>query len=220
MTGTLILIAIAVFILWMIYSGWSAPLMKENEDGSFTTIRPERKLSELFKKKQSGYLKIDKPEFAHIDAFQKLAGIKPATKNEEVHKLLSKNEHNGNKIIDALIDAAKNSDFPAPQQSVNVRTERITTIDLNSYEDKDPLASVPMSRVSNEAKQKMAEIAKADINKQLEEQTSNLHPQLKAEFDKELEEANKIVTGQIVNDQRVGIEFTKPKRKYTKRKTK
>ena len=52
MTGTLILIAIGVFILWMIYAGWSAPLMKENEDGSFTTIRPEKKFSDLFKKKE------------------------------------------------------------------------------------------------------------------------------------------------------------------------
>ena len=52
MAGTLIIIAIVVFILWMIYAGWSAPLMRENADGSFTTIRPERKLSELFKKKQ------------------------------------------------------------------------------------------------------------------------------------------------------------------------
>ena len=52
MTGTLILIAIGVFILWMIYAGWSAPLMKENEDGSFTTIRPEKKFSELFGKRK------------------------------------------------------------------------------------------------------------------------------------------------------------------------
>jgi hypothetical protein len=43
-----------VFVLfwgWVIYEGWRAPLMRENEDGSFTTIRPEKKLSDLFKKK-------------------------------------------------------------------------------------------------------------------------------------------------------------------------
>lgn len=45
-------IAGIVFILWMIYAGWSAPLMRQNEDGSWTTLRPERKFSELFNKKQ------------------------------------------------------------------------------------------------------------------------------------------------------------------------
>jgi hypothetical protein len=220
MTGTLILIAITIFIIWMIYAGWSAPLMKQNEDGSFTTIRPERKLTDLFGKKNEEILEVPDNDFHSVEAFQKLAGIKPVAKNDILRETLSKNTINGNKIVEALMKAAENSDFPAPQESMNVRTERITTIDLNSYEEKDPLASVPMSRVSNEAKQKMAEIAKADINKQLETQTSNLHPALKAEFEKELEEANKIVTGQIVNDQRLGVEFTKPKRKYTKRKTK
>ena len=39
-----------VFVLWMGYSGWSAPLMRENEDGSWTTLRPQKKFSDLFKK--------------------------------------------------------------------------------------------------------------------------------------------------------------------------
>ena len=38
--------------IWIIYAAWSAPLMRENEDGSYTTIRGERKLSDLFKKKK------------------------------------------------------------------------------------------------------------------------------------------------------------------------
>lgn len=40
-----------VFIGWVAYATWSAPLMRENEDGSWTTIKPQRKFSELFKKK-------------------------------------------------------------------------------------------------------------------------------------------------------------------------
>jgi len=56
-----------------------------------------------------------------------------------------------------------------------------------------------MSRVSNEAKQKMAEIAKEDITKQLEQN------------------AERFAT--LTDDQRLGMEFVKPKRKYTKRKT-
>lgn len=46
------IIAIVVLFLWMIYVAWSSPLMRENEDGSWTTIKPERKFSELFNKKQ------------------------------------------------------------------------------------------------------------------------------------------------------------------------
>jgi hypothetical protein len=50
-TTTLIGIFITIYVLWMVYAVWSAPLMKENEDGSWTTLRPERKLKDLFKKK-------------------------------------------------------------------------------------------------------------------------------------------------------------------------
>jgi hypothetical protein len=35
----------------MLYAMWSAPFMKENEDGTWTTIRGERKLKDLFKHK-------------------------------------------------------------------------------------------------------------------------------------------------------------------------
>jgi len=37
---------------WIIYEGWRAPMMKENEDGSFTTIRPAKKFRDLFKKRK------------------------------------------------------------------------------------------------------------------------------------------------------------------------
>lgn len=49
MTG--FLIAFGIGVLYTLYAGWSAPVMRENEDGSWTTIRPERKFSDLFKKK-------------------------------------------------------------------------------------------------------------------------------------------------------------------------
>jgi hypothetical protein len=38
--------------VWIIYEGWRAPMMKENEDGSFTTIRPAKKFKDLFKKRK------------------------------------------------------------------------------------------------------------------------------------------------------------------------
>lgn len=103
------------------------------------------------------------------EAFQKLAGIKPTNPNDEVREILTKNKRLNEKeqIIEALVKAAENSEFPKQDESINVRTERIYTIDTH-FEEKDPLASVPMSRISNEAKQKMAEIAKEDITKQLE----------------------------------------------------
>ena len=97
------------------------------------------------------------------DTFQKLAGIKPINENDELRQILVKNNFPKEQIIEALLKAAENSEFPKPDESINVRTTKITTIDTNFGSDNDPLASVPMSRVSKEAKQKMAEIAKEDI---------------------------------------------------------
>ena len=109
-------------------------------------------------------------EFADKEAFQKLAGITPVNPNDEIREILVKNNVIGKQqIIDALVKAAENSEFPKPDESINVRTTKIGTIDTNFGNDNDPLASVPMSRVSKQAKQKMAEIAKEDISNQLEQ---------------------------------------------------
>jgi len=101
-------------------------------------------------------------EFEAKDRFQKLAGI-GQPKNEidpEIWKYVA--------------DKVSKEGFPEPDKSIPMTTATITTIG-GSYGDSDPLASVPLSRVSKEAKQKMAEIAKDDINKQLEEKTANIH---------------------------------------------
>jgi CDGSH-type Zn-finger protein len=96
------------------------------------------------------------------DTFQKLAGIKPystASLNLPTNVTTKKlNEQ----IVEALLKAAENSEFPKPDESINVRTAKIGTIDTN-FDDNDPLATIPMSRISNEGKKKMAEIAKEDI---------------------------------------------------------
>ena len=102
------------------------------------------------------------------DTFQKLAGIKPIeTTTSELPTNVTTKKLN-EQIVEALLKAAENSEFPKQDESINVRTTKITTIDTN-FGDNDPLATIPMSRVSNEGKKKMAEIAKEDINKQLEE---------------------------------------------------
>ena len=88
--------------------------------------------------------------------FQKLAGI-GQPKNEldpEIWKYVA--------------DKVSKEGFPEPDPSFPVTTTKLTTIETK-FEDYDPLASVPMSRVSKEAKKKMAEIAKQDINNQLEQ---------------------------------------------------
>lgn len=79
-----------------------------------------------------------------------------------------KPKHNP-ELLKELADKWSEAGFPESDQSIPVSTTKITTIDTNFGSDNDPLASVPMSRVSNEAKQKMAEIAKQDINNQLEQ---------------------------------------------------
>jgi len=107
------------------------------------------------------------------DALQKLAGIKPystASLNLPTNVTTKKlNEQ----IVDALLKAAENSEFPKPDESMNVQTTKIGTIHTN-FGDNDPLATIPMSRVSVEGKKKMAKIAKEDINKQLEENTKRI----------------------------------------------
>jgi hypothetical protein len=129
------------------------------------------------------------------DALQKLAGIKPIeTTTSELPTNVTTKKLN-EQIVEALLKAAENSEFPKQDESINVRTTKITTIDTNFGSDTDPLASVPMSRVSAEGKKKMAEIAKEDINKQLEEN------------------AERFAALQPINLE----EPKKPKRKYTKK---
>jgi pantoate kinase len=97
-------------------------------------------------------------------------------------------------IVEALLKAAENSEFPKPDESINVQTTKIGAIDTN-FGDSDPLATIPMSRISTEGKKKMAEIAKEDINKQLEQNTKRI-----------------AVLAGLNQD-----EPKKPKRKYTKK---
>jgi hypothetical protein len=107
-------------------------------------------------------------EYWDKNTFQKLAGIIPTNPNDEVRQILVNNN-----IIDEkkLKDEFKNAEFPAPDPSIPVTTAKITTIG-GDYGDSDPLAQIPMSRVSKEGKKKMAEIAKEDINKQVEQNVS------------------------------------------------
>jgi hypothetical protein len=40
-----------LYWLWVAYEFWRAPLMEEQPDGSWKTIKPTKKLKDLFKKK-------------------------------------------------------------------------------------------------------------------------------------------------------------------------
>jgi len=159
------------------------------------------------------------------DALQKLAGIKPystASLNLPTNVTTKKlNEQ----IVEALLKAAENSEFPKPDESINVQTTKIGTIDTN-FGDSDPLATIPMSRVSVEGKKKMAEIAKEDINVQIEknvEKFATLTNQTKCGcgrsetgFCTGLHRIPKKAWADGVRD----IPAEKPKRKYTKKATK
>lgn len=46
-----VLIGIIGTILWMMFEMWKAPLLQEKSDGSWTTIRKEKKIMDFFKKK-------------------------------------------------------------------------------------------------------------------------------------------------------------------------
>ena len=135
--------------------------------------------------------------FEFKDDFQKLAGIKPIeTTTSELPTNVTTKKLN-EQIVEALLKAAENSEFPKSDESINVRTTKITTIDTN-FGDNDPLATIPMSRVSSEGKKKMAQIAKEDIKVTTEAK------------------ANKLISKGLVT---IPAE-TKPKRKYKKKATK
>ena len=127
------------------------------------------------------------------EQWQNLAGIgtpKPAHNTE---------------LLKELADKWSKDGFPESDQSIPVSTTKITTIDTNFGSDNDPMASVPMSRVSKQAKQKMAEIAKEDITKQLEQNAERFIEQVESKLPDEIRKA--MLEAQIV----------KPKRKYNKK---
>lgn len=103
--------------------------------------------------------KTQEKEADYKKQFQKLAGI-GQPKNEldpEIWKYIA--------------DKVSKEGFPEPDPSIPITTAKLTTIQTK-FEDNDPLSSVPMSKVSKGAKQKMAEIAKEDIKEQVEKQSS------------------------------------------------
>ena len=169
------------------------------------------------------------------DTFQKLAGIKPIeTTTSELPTNVTTKKLN-EQIIDVLIKAAENSEFPKQDESINVLTTKIGTIDTK-FGDTDPLAQIPMSRVSDDAKQKMAEIAKEDISKRLEETNKSIFPeavQYTEEYYSKVPAkcgCGRSETGFCTGLHRIPkkdwaagvrvIPAEKPKRKYTKKTTK
>ena len=172
------------------------------------------------------------------DALQKLAGIKPySTASLNVPTNVTTKKLN-EQIIDVLLKAAENSEFPKQDESIGVRTTKIGTIDTN-FGDNDPLATIPMSRVSKEGKKKMAEIAKEDINKQVEQNTekfASIFPEV-VQYTEEYYSkvptkcgCGRSETGFCTGLHRIPkkqwadgvreIPAEKPKRKYTKKTTK
>jgi len=169
------------------------------------------------------------------DTFQKLAGIKPIeTTTSELPTNVTTKKLN-EQIIDVLLKAAENSEFPKQDESINVLTTKIGTIDTN-FGDSDPLAQIPMSRVSDDAKQKMAEIAKEDISKRLEQTNKSIFPeaiQYTEEYYSKVPAkcgCGRSETGFCTGLHRIPkkdwaagvrvIPAEKPKRKYTKKTTK
>ena len=127
------------------------------------------------------------------EQWQNLAGIgtpKPAHNTE---------------LLKELADKWSKAGFPESDPSLPMGATKITTIDTNFGSDNDPLASVPMSRVSKEAKQKMAEIAKQDITNQLEQNAERFVEQVESKLPEKIRKAM------------MEAPMVKPKRKYNKK---
>ncbi len=103
-------------------------------------------------------------EFELKDKFQKLAGI---TEND-----VQKGTDHLTEKIETLRESFKDVEFPAQSESIPVQSFPITKIQVN--QSTDPLSEIPLSRVSKEGKEKMAEIAKQDISQTLEENASKM----------------------------------------------
>mgnify|MGYP000365247220 FL=1 len=46
-----VIIGIVGTFIWIVFEMWKAPLLRENPDGSWTTIEESKKIMDLFKKK-------------------------------------------------------------------------------------------------------------------------------------------------------------------------
>jgi hypothetical protein len=236
--------------------------MKENEDGSWTTLRPERTFSDLFGKKST--LK-DLPDFQHTpptpsptdelasllidnERMMHIAGIKPAspekiaewqsdkrlmaeTKSEALMEdLLAKINPNdmqvkagiksydrtkggdeiyeadfniktgkksANELVDAMMNAAKSNTLTNTEALNEIREKQIRK--EIEYKKKMDFEALPFSRLTQDARDQITKIVRDDISKQLEGMDI---PKVVSDF----------------NDQRLGMEVVKPKRKYTKKK--
>ena len=171
------------------------------------------------KEKEADELCKTEAEFEAKDRFQKLAGI-GQPKNEldpEIWKYVA--------------DKVSKEGFPEPDVSIPVTTAKLTTIETK-FEDYDPLASVPMSRVSKEAKKKMADIAKQDISNQLEKNAENFAALLaekttsSSKMPKEIKEAmlgvakpKKKSNPKQMDGIKTEGEFKKTRKKATKKKS-
>jgi len=108
-------------------------------------------------------------------------------------------------LLKELADKWSKDGFPESDPSLPMGATKITTIDTNFGSDNDPMASVPMSRVSKQAKQKMAEIAKEDITKQLEKNAERFIEQVESKMPDKIKKAM------------MEAPMVKPKRKYNKK---
>lgn len=137
-------------------------------------------------------------EFELKDKFQTLAGINKS----ETHNF-SEAQIEGFK---ELANKWSKVGFPEPDPSIPVVTAKLTTIETK-FEDSDPLSTIPLSKVSKKAKQRMAEIAKEDIKQQVEKQAS-IFPE-EVEYTDEYFKPQYIKNEPSENDQRLGVELVK-----------
>jgi hypothetical protein len=100
--------------------------------------------------------------------FQQLAGITPVEMAGSVSPTNLATKKLNESVVEKLKSDFENGSYPEQSPTINVITQKIYTIDTNAT-NSDPLADLPMSRVSKETKEQIVEMVKADITKQVEE---------------------------------------------------
>lgn len=180
-----LVISITAFILYI----------EKGKDKTEDDILKEKKVDELC---------TTEAEFELKEKFQALAGIKGNTTHN-----FSDAQIEGFK---QLADNWSKVGFPEPDKNHPVTTAKLATIETK-FEDYDPLFTIPLSKVSIKAKQKMAEIAKEDIRQQIQKQAS-IFPESVEYTDEYFKQYTKNQPSD--NDQRLGVEYKKPAKKKSK----
>jgi hypothetical protein len=150
---------------------WCVAFMVGNKQGTNRIINQIKKDGGYFDMEITGAVYPYRTSSADENVkgyFQQLAGITPVEMAGSVSPTNLTTKKLNESVVEKLKSDFENGSYPEQSPTINVITQKLYTIDRNAT-NSDPLADLPMSRVSKETKEQIVEMVKADITKQVEE---------------------------------------------------